>query len=160
MKIKAIVACGPDNGIGINNQLPWHIPSDLANFKSKTINSTIIMGKNTFDSLPYRPLKGRKNIVISSTLKADLPVLVFKSLQEAIDHLTNQQINECWVIGGVRLFQEAFQVCNEIHLTRVFNQVQCDVFLPVIPKDFKEEKQGKVIKENGFDFQFSVLTRL
>ena len=65
MKISAIVAMDSQNGIGINNQLPWHLPNDLKFFKSVTIGKPIIMGRKTFESLG-RPLPGRLNVVISS----------------------------------------------------------------------------------------------
>ena len=66
--ISLIVACDSRNAIGKNNEIPWHLSDDLKRFKSITMGNTVIMGKNTWLSLPFKPLKGRKNIVISSIM--------------------------------------------------------------------------------------------
>ena len=63
--ISIIVAIAENNGIGKNNDLLWHISADLKRFKQITLDHTVIMGKNTFLSLPVRPLKNRRNIVIT-----------------------------------------------------------------------------------------------
>ena len=63
--ISIIVAVSDDWGIGMNNELLWHIPEDLKRFKKLTMGKTIIMGKRTWESLPRRPLPGRKNIVLT-----------------------------------------------------------------------------------------------
>lgn len=63
-----IVAADINNGIGKNGKLPWNIPDDLRIFRTITTNSTVIMGRKTWESLPVKPLKNRHNIVISNTL--------------------------------------------------------------------------------------------
>ena len=67
MIIHLIWAQDNNGGIGLNGQLPWHISEDLKNFKKITSNSTIIMGRKTWDSLPKKPLPNRENIVMSSS---------------------------------------------------------------------------------------------
>ena len=64
MRLSIIVAMSRNNAIGVNNELPWHLPEDLKNFKKLSLNKPIIMGRNTFDSIG-RPLPGRDNIVLS-----------------------------------------------------------------------------------------------
>ena len=66
MIIKLIWAQDSSGGIGINNKLPWHFSEDLQKFKSLTLNSTIVMGRKTWESLKIKPLPKRKNIVLSS----------------------------------------------------------------------------------------------
>ena len=66
MEIHLIWAQDNNGGIGLNGKLPWHISEDLKNFKKITSNSTIIMGRKTWDSLPIKPLPNRENIVMSS----------------------------------------------------------------------------------------------
>ncbi len=63
--ISIIVAVSEDWGIGKDNELLWHIPEDLKRFKSLTLGKTVIMGKKTWESLPRKPLPGRKNIVLT-----------------------------------------------------------------------------------------------
>ena len=64
-KITLIAACAPDRCIGINNTMPWHLPEDFAFFKAYTLNKPVVMGRKTWESLPRKPLPGRRNIVIS-----------------------------------------------------------------------------------------------
>ena len=72
MEIHLIWAQENNGGIGKNGQLPWHIPEDLKNFKKLTLNSTIVMGRKTWESLPFKPLPKRRNIVFSSRIFEDV----------------------------------------------------------------------------------------
>ena len=74
IKYKLIVAHCKNYGIGLNNELPWRIPSDLKRFMTLTLdgnNNAVVMGKNTWESLPKKPLKGRDNLILSSTMEMD-----------------------------------------------------------------------------------------
>ena len=85
MEIHLIWAQDYDGGIGKNGQLPWHIPEDLKNFKKITIDSTIIMGRKTWDSLPFKPLPNRRNIVLSKNTINN--VEVYHNIDECINIL-------------------------------------------------------------------------
>ena len=65
MKISLIAAMAEDRVIGVDNKLPWKLPADLAWFKKNTLNKPIVMGRKTWESLPFRPLPGRDNIIIT-----------------------------------------------------------------------------------------------
>ena len=83
MKISMIAAMAHDRVIGLDNQMPWHLPADLKHFKARTLGKPIIMGRKTWDSLG-RPLPGRLNLVVSR--QADLHLdgaEVFASLEAA-----------------------------------------------------------------------------
>ena len=69
-----ITAIDQNNGIGKNNSIPWNLPKDLKHFKDITENSFVIMGRNTWNSLPKKPLPNRINIIISSTIKLDVEI--------------------------------------------------------------------------------------
>ena len=88
MKIKLIVAASENNVIGIKNDLPWHLPNDMNFFKKKTINSSVIMGKNNFLSIPeqFRPLINRTNIILTrnSSFYAE-GCIIAHSLESAIE---------------------------------------------------------------------------
>lgn len=88
MILVSIVAADENNAIGIDNQLPWHLPKDLQFFKKTTLGKPIIMGRKTFESLG-KPLPGRLNIVISSQPSLSLPegVILVHTIQQAIQHL-------------------------------------------------------------------------
>lgn len=77
-----IAARARDGAIGKDGQLPWHLPEDLAFFKRETLGGAIIMGRRTWESLPFRPLKERLNLVVTSTLK--LPGHAVADLDTAI----------------------------------------------------------------------------
>jgi dihydrofolate reductase len=84
-KFGMILGVSPNMAIGYNNQLPWKLSTDLKHFKAVTVGSTVIMGRNTFQSIGSRPLPKRDNIVISKTLKPSaLNVEVYPSLTEAL----------------------------------------------------------------------------
>ena len=81
--INMIVAMCLNRGIGYKNSIPWYIPEDFKFFKNNTTqinNSGIVMGKNTWLSLPKKPLKNRENIILSSTLKK-MMLLIIKILK-------------------------------------------------------------------------------
>ena len=89
MKIHLIWAQDQNGGIGKKRKLPWHIPADLKNFKKLTLNSTIIMGRKTWTTLPVNPLSNRRNIVISSNSIAD--VENYNSIEHCMETLYKQQ---------------------------------------------------------------------
>lgn len=132
-----LVICLSKNlGLGLNNQLPWKIPPELRYFKQITTFShqnTVIMGRKTWESIPpnLRPLAGRKNIVISSTLTSEDNYEVYSTLEDALTH----SIGEIFVIGGTGLFIEVLSeryVNNlaSIYLTRLAIDFEADVFFP------------------------------
>jgi len=144
MTFDVVVAHDLNRGIGINNTLPWRCPPDMAHFKTLTTGtsdalSTVIMGRNTWASLPeaFRPLPKRNNIIVSNTL-SDLPgALVAPSLNEAL-LLANPSSN-IFVIGGAQLYAEALahEGCDTLHVTKIFKRCDCDTFFPDYLDRFK-----------------------
>lgn len=146
MQINVIVAVCDYDGIGKNGDLPWTLRSDLRHFARLTKrggSSAIVMGRNTWNSLPRQPLPGRINVVISKTLPEtdneggdDDGVVITPSLTMGIDRLRKRgNVTHCWIIGGARLYREAFSLLSpdRIYLTRIQKHYDCDVFLPPIP---------------------------
>lgn len=135
--IVAIIACTASNNvIGYENTIPWYIPQDLTYFKNKTLYSPCIMGKNTFLSLK-QPLKNRLNIVISSTLKDQKDVLIFKTLTEALLYL--KELNKypiVYIIGGEQLYKEGIKYADKIFLTKINKRFEGDTYFPKIPYKF------------------------
>ena len=126
--IKAILACDEEWGIGKNNDLPWpHNPADLKWFKQTTLNSPVIMGRKTWDSLPFKPLPKRENMVVSSKKVANADVVV------DIDTLVKMapKIEHAWIIGGATLIESMIGYIDEIHLSRIKGTYDCDTFLPL-----------------------------
>ena len=140
--INIIVAFCRNKGIGIKNTLPWNLPNDLKRFKALTNNNTIIMGKNTWYSLPVRPLPNRENIVVSNTMDKDKTFSQFiikNSLKDAIKYSKELGNKNIWIIGGSSIYKEALNsnYVNNIYATEIEGHYYCDVFFPEIPDNFK-----------------------
>lgn len=135
--IKTIIAAASENNvIGINNQLPWHLPDDFKFFKEKSIGLPVVMGKKTFLSLG-NPLPKRLNVVITTT-NPELPegVLKFSSYEQAIEYLDQQGHEEICVIGGGQIYRDKLSTIDQIYLTRVHTIIEDgDAFFPVLPPE-------------------------
>lgn len=136
MQIRIVVAASENNVIGLDNQLPWHLPDDLRFFKKMTLGLPVVMGKNTWQSLG-KALPGRLNVVVSSSL-TDMPegVLLFKDLEEALDYLREQGQEDVAVIGGGQVYHAALPFTHTVYLTRVHAELEKGTaFFPVLPAD-------------------------
>ncbi len=140
MKISIIVAASENNVIGINNQLPWHLPKDLAYFKKVTIGKTIIMGRKTYESIGF-PLPNRINILITRDKNYKVnneKVKVAFSLEQAIEISEKlSKDNEIFIIGGEQIFKYALEqnLVDNIYLNRILAKFDGDTFLPNINFD-------------------------
>lgn len=125
--MKLIVACDPNGGIGYNNKLPWSkIEGDLPRFKQLTTGKVVIMGRNTWESLPKRPLPNRINVVVSN--KDIEGITTLNSLPDK----DNMDLSDVWMIGGAKLINSSWHLIDEIHLTKTFTEYSCDVFIDLI----------------------------
>ena len=115
MKIHLIWAQDKNGGIGEDGKLPWYVSEDLKHFKQLTLNSTIIMGRKTWDSLPTRPLPKRNNIVLSSTNQLD--ATTYHSLEECLNALKDQPIENIFIIGGRSIYQLFFHLADYLHIS-------------------------------------------
>jgi len=123
--MKLILACDPDGGIGYQNKLPWtNIRGDLPRFKRLTEGQLVVMGRNTWDSLPKKPLPNRINIVVTSRPFVQHGVATINKLLNYSDSY--------WLIGGAKLIEQAWSYINEIHLTRVYDHYACDAFIDLL----------------------------
>lgn len=133
-----IVACCEKQGIGYKNTLPWHFKKDLKYFAKLTKgngNNAIVMGKNTWNSLPRRPLPGRDNLVLSTTLDGDN---CFKNIKQLKEYINNKNYDEVWIIGGSQIYQQFIEDndVKRIYLTNVERNYECDTFFPKFSDDF------------------------
>ncbi len=141
------VACTKDGGIGKDGKIPWYLQPDLRYFQkitSATFNASkqnaVIMGRNTWNSLPKRPLKGRRNIVLTTSKDVE-PIIaeggeVYRSLDDALTHLGNDEnVEKMFVIGGGKLYEEAIDhpLCKCVFATIIENDndYKCDTFFPI-----------------------------
>lgn len=137
--ISIIVAVSEDLGIGKNNELLWRIPEDLRRFKKLTYGKTVIMGRKTWESLPGKPLPGRKNIVIT-----DIPhdccngAEIAFSIEDALSKC--RQDEEVFIIGGGSIYQQFMPLADRLYITHVHKKAFADIFFPEI-----DRKTWKVI---------------
>ena len=129
--IRAILACDENWGIGKDNDLPWpNNPADLAWFKANTTDSTIVMGRNTWESLPFKPLPNRHNVVVSNTMREQTGVEVVRPDIYKSRIITVNMSDNVWIIGGAKLINDSLNILDEIWLSRINGCYDCDTFLP------------------------------
>jgi len=130
MEIHLIWAQDFNGGIGKNGQLPWHIPEDLKNFKKITLDSTIIMGRKTWDSLPFKPLPKRRNIVLSSSDISNIEV--YHNVEKCIEILKKESISKIFIIGGASIYKAFFNYATHLHITLInISSNDLDTFFPI-----------------------------
>jgi dihydrofolate reductase len=135
--ISLVVAASRNGVIGKDGGLPWHISSDLKLFKQITLGKPVIMGRKTWDSLPRKPLPGRRNIVISR--KTDQLVQgaeMVRSVDEALAAALVDHPPEVAVIGGGEIYRLFWPLADQVYLTEVALEVEGDTVFPKL--DSKE----------------------
>lgn len=165
LPVSLIVAATRNQVIGLDNQMPWHLPADLRYFKQRTLGKPIIMGRKTWESLG-RPLPGRLNIVI--TRQADITLEgaeVFADLKTAIQRgqqwAVQQGVDEVMVIGGGQLYQQALTLAQRVYLTRIELELDGDTFFPMLDAQLwqKTDAQTHPAQEQEPGYTFEVWQR-
>ncbi|ENO3941969.1 type 3 dihydrofolate reductase [Aeromonas veronii] len=130
MKISMIAAMAHDRVIGKDNQMPWHLPADLAHFKRVTLGKPVLMGRKTFESIG-RPLPGRRNLVISRNPGYQAEgIEVVGSVEAALALLAGSSVEELMVIGGGHLYAEMLPSADCLYLTQIDLAVEGDTRFP------------------------------
>jgi dihydrofolate reductase len=158
--ISIIVAVSKDLGIGKNNELLWHLPKDMKRFKKLTMGNTVIMGKRTWESLPKRPLPGRKNVVITDIPheRFDEAVTAY-SMEDAVTKCKNDR--EVFIIGGGSIYRQFMAFADRLYITHVHKKTAADVFFPKIdPKIWKVVEKEEFKPENdGIPYTYVIYER-
>jgi dihydrofolate reductase len=154
-----VVAVDANNGIGINNQLPWHLPEDLAHFKRTTSGHPIIMGRKTFDSIG-RPLPNRRNIVITRNADWKHDGVEAVTSIEAAEALVGDE--QAFIIGGGQIFADTLSAVERLIVTHIEKAFDCDAFFPAIdPKQWKEvAREAHHSDAGGFDYAYVTYERI
>ncbi|REL31724.1 type 3 dihydrofolate reductase [Thalassotalea euphylliae] len=126
--LSMIVAHADNRVIGKDNDMPWHLPADLAYFKQTTLGKPVIMGRKTFESIG-RPLPGRQNIVITrnASYVAD-GVEVVDSIEAAL--ALTQGVEEVMVIGGGAIYQHCLPAADKLYITHIEASIEGDTQFP------------------------------
>jgi dihydrofolate reductase len=155
--ITIIAAIAENNALGKDNDLIWHLPSDLKRFKKITSGHCILMGRNTFESIG-KPLPNRTTIIITRNknyFKEGCSIA--HSLEEAIDLVGSDDV--AFVIGGAQIYKEAIEkdLVDQLDITKVHQDFEADVFFPSIDLNIWEEtsrEDFKADEKNKFDYSF------
>lgn len=158
--ISIIVAVSDDLGIGKNNDLLWHLPEDMKRFKRLTTGNTIIMGKRTWESLPKRPLPGRKNVVIT-----DIPHETFEgavtaySIDDSVAKCKGD--SEIFIIGGGSIYRQFMPLADRLYITHVHRKADADVYFPKIDQSTWEiaEKEEFTPEGDGIPYTYVIYAR-
>ena len=146
MKISIIAAIGANNELGMNNDLIWHLPNDLKFFKSVTSGHTVLMGRNTFYSLP-KVLPNRTNIVITD-VDEEYPkeVVIYNSIESFLnDYEKNDE--EVFIIGGASIYKQFIDLSDKLYLTEI--NATCENATVYFPEFNKDEFDKEIIKDNS-----------
>ncbi len=133
MTISIIAALTSNRVIGINNDLPWHLPDDMKYFMQTTKGHTVIMGRKNYDSLPekFKPLPNRLNIVVTRQKGFKAPgCTVVHSLDEAIAAAKKSGDKEGFNIGGAELFTLGLAHADRLYLTEIQTELNGDTYFP------------------------------
>lgn len=159
-RIHLIFARARNGVIGRDNQLPWHLPEDMAFFKQKTAGGTVVMGRKTWDSLPprFRPLPGRDNVVVTrqsgwQPSPASECVHVAADLEQAL--ATAQALGQpVWVIGGAQIYAQSLALADEVWVTEIDQDFDGDAHAPVLGSQWQEVSRERHTSSNGLPFAF------
>ena len=157
-----IIACisKKHRAIGYQNRLLYAIPSDMTRFRMLTTGHVIIMGRKTFESLPNGALPNRRNIVISKTREQIAGCEVYTSLEEALAARKEAAEDECFIIGGASIYEQALPFADKLYLTIVEKEPEhADTFFPEINPAEWEVTEKEMRNENGLPFTFLTLYR-
>jgi dihydrofolate reductase len=159
--ISIIVAIAEDNGIGKNNELLWHIPEDLKRFKRLTFGHTVIMGKKTWESLPKRPLPGRKNVVITDNSQDSFESATTAfSIEDAIKKCQDE--DQVFIIGGGSIYRQFMPFADRLYITHIHKKAPADIYFPVIEAEIwepVEKEEHNMDEKDGIPYSNVVYQR-
>ena len=148
--------------IGREGTLPWRLPDELAYFREITLGKPVIMGRKTFDSIGRRPLPKRQNIVISRHAIDEKGIHHAHDLIEALSIAHRSGTDECMVVGGSRVYEDALPLADRLYQTIIHAELEGDVFLPEFDTTQWTETQcvhHAVDETHAYAFDMMVLER-
>jgi len=160
MSINIIAAVARNRAIGYKNRLIYHLPNDMRRFKELTTGHTILMGRRTFESLPHGALPNRRNIVLSHTLNGVEGCEIYRSLEEALAHCSDEE--DIFIIGGAKVYEEAMAIADRLCLTEVADSpMHADTFFPPYD-DWKEvsREHHESDEKHAYSYDFTDYIKL
>lgn len=151
--VKLIYASATNGVIGREGKIPWFLPEDLAVFKEKTLYSTVLMGRKTYESLPpsIKPLPNRNNVVVSRN--KDLKIKGVKVINDPVDFIFRSK-EPVWVIGGSELYNQVHHLCDEVHHTEIKIDVDGDTSFNFNTQGWDlSHDSGDLVSKTGIDYR-------
>lgn len=157
--ISIIAAVARNRAIGFENKLIYWLPNDLKRFKQLTTGHTIVMGRNTFLSLPKGALPNRRNIVLSRSKKEFPGCEVYPSLEEALRHCAADE--DIYIIGGASVYRQAMPLADRLCLTEIDDTpLLADTFFPDYSDWHEQQREDHDTDErHAFRYSFVDYTR-
>jgi dihydrofolate reductase len=155
--MNAIAVVDENWGIGYDGKLLVHLPGDLKYFKEKTLGNTIIIGRETFDSMGGKLLPNRETIILSRNpdLKLNCPVL--RSLDETLKYIEDRRSEEVFVSGGETVYKLFLPYCDKFYITKIHKAFKADRHFPNLderPDEFIINWSSNIMEENSVKYQF------
>lgn len=152
--IRLIAAIDTKRGIAKNGTIPWDIPDDRLFFRKMTSSKggVVLMGSRTFETIGH-PLKNRRNIILSNQSKTVTGAEVTNNLS-----ILNT-LSDVWVIGGEVVYGQTINLADELYLTHVEADFQCDQFFPAYKESFVQKWRSETKDQNGIKFWYEILER-
>ncbi|GAA6203944.1 type 3 dihydrofolate reductase [Thalassotalea sp. SU-HH00458] len=159
--LSMIVAHANNRIIGKDNDMPWHLPADLAYFKKTTLGKPVVMGRKTYESIG-RPLPGRQNIVISRDKNYQAEgVTTVTSVEQALQQAGD--VEEVMVIGGGAIYQHCLPAADRLYITHINAEIEGDTQFPEydVENDWTLVKSEKYSADdkNAFPLDFCLYQR-
>ncbi len=156
--LSLIAAIGQNNELGLNNNLIWHLPSDLKYFKKVTSGKTIIMGRRCFESLPGL-LPNRTSIILTNNKDYIVDgAIIYHDIKEVLDYVKNTN-DECFIIGGALIYELFIPYVKKMYLTEIASESKADVYFPKFDKKLYNREELEEIEENNIKYKFVIYTR-
>ncbi len=160
--ISIIVAVAKNNAIGKDNKLLCHLSEDLKRFKKLTSGFTVIMGKNTYFSLPNRPLPNRRNMVITDIAGEQIDNCVMAySIEDAISKMDVDKEN--FIIGGASIYRQFLPYADRLYITWIHQEFEADTFFPEVKEtewEINSKEDFNITDEkNPFPYSYVIYNR-
>jgi len=156
--IAAIVAVDNNWGIGFNGELLERIPDDLKRFKQLTDDSTVVMGRKTWDSLPKKPLPNRFNIIVTSQEADDNDIDIKHSSMEEVKAFLELDLGiPVFIIGGGMIYRELLPYCQEVYVTKILkDHDNVDTYFPNLDEmeEWEQDESSETYNYNGVNYQY------
>jgi dihydrofolate reductase len=146
-----------DRVIGAGGGIPWRIPGEQATFRERTMGSTVVMGRLTWESLPQRarPLPGRRNVVLTRDPDWSAEGATVAHAVHAVD-----LSDDVWVMGGAAVYSAFLPLTAHVVRTTVDVEVPGDVRAPALGDDWLvTQSSGWQTSANGIRYRIDDLVR-